>query len=488
MAKAKIVGEKLIASDLAVRNFLDANAKDRAAALAQGTKVPKVARLPDGNGLTLVDILGNKPVWRFEYRMPCADTGRMLDKGLSLGTYPAVLLAVARVKVQPLRDAVALGNDPSDERKAKREAAKAADAHARTNQQRIADGLAPLAPAGSLEDVAVSLHKKETDAGNWGVQHGEYVLDVVRRNYEAIKHKHMAAITEEDLKACIDPYVTVGKLITAKDMLDFAKKIFVHARLQKVCKHNIAADLDGYVKRPASKNHPQLKDQSRLGELVCAARDSTRTIAAAALQMQIMLFQRPANTCGMRWADIDFAARVWRIPAEQMKLKPAQRARFDFHIVPLPKQALRLLLTLREITGHLEHVFVARTDGRDEPIATATLLYALRDCGFTEEEINSHGTRGTASTAIRDHIPGQWDDEIEANLAHVYGGAQGATYNKAAYVEKRRPMLQAYADHLDAVAAGTWQAEQQEKAEQSLRDLQAEFGIAANVVPMRKAA
>ena len=82
----------------------------------------------------------------------------------------------------------------------------------------------------------------------------------------------------------------------------------------------------------------------------------------------------------------------------------------------------------------------------------------------------------------------EWDDEIEANLAHVYGGAQGATYNKAAYVEKRRPMLQAYADHLDAVAAGTWQAEQQEKAEQSLRDLQAEFGIAANVVPMRKAA
>jgi integrase len=51
-----------------------------------------------------------------------------------------------------------------------------------------------------------------------------------------------------------------------------------------------------------------------------------------------------------RWADIDTDNSMWNIPAEFMKMKKP-------HKVPLSKEALRVLESMKAISGHREWVF-----------------------------------------------------------------------------------------------------------------------------------
>ena len=469
---SRIIGSDLIKDDKTLQAWLARRVKG---AEADGSPIGKTRRLYDGSGFFLLDQVGKAPGWRLEYKAWSAQKGRMASNMVSLGTYPKVSLAVAREKVPALRDQVARGDDPAKARAAAQASAKAQDTNARENMARAACGLAPV---GSFMDVAQAVHDKRLASGKWQERYAREYMRVIKSNMGALHERALSSITEEDLKACVDPYIAAGKLNTAAYMLEYADAIFVEGRLLGRCKHNIAADLKGYVIRPAPKSHPAIKNQSRIGELVRALRASDATVTAAACMLQLMLFQRSTNTVGMKWADIDWTARVWRIGSGEMKMRAAQKKVIECHSVPLPKQALQLLWNLRSVTGQHKHVFMMRADGVDAGIARGTMLKHFRALGFMPEEMNAHGLRGTAFSAIESHIDEDFTKEVEANLAHVYGGPQGATYNKAEYIEKRRPALQAWADHLDALADGTWEKAQQEKAEAALEALRVEFGAA----------
>lgn len=57
-----------------------------------------------------------------------------------------------------------------------------------------------------------------------------------------------------------------------------------------------------------------------------------------------------------------------------------------------------------------------------------------------------HGSRHTASILLREH--GWHRNYVEAQLAHKEPDMAGV-YNQAAYLEKRREMMQWYANYLD---------------------------------------
>src|SRR6478736_6039806 len=98
----------------------------------------KIAKLFDGEGLELwVSPIKRKPGrpkksaasvqfvrrWRFSYRF----AGKR--NSLSVGTYPTILLAVAREKVEELRRQIAAGEDPAARRKANKRALEHAAAN-----------------------------------------------------------------------------------------------------------------------------------------------------------------------------------------------------------------------------------------------------------------------------------------------------------------------------------------------------------------------
>ena len=82
-------------------------------------------------------------------------------------------------------------------------------------------------------------------------------------------------------------------------------------------------------------------------------------------------------------------------------------------------------------------------------MSDATVTNALRNMGYTGDEMTAHGFRSMASTRLNEM--GWNSDAIERQLAHVEGNAVRAAYNYAEHLDERRQMLQAWADYLDGL-------------------------------------
>lgn len=70
--------------------------------------------------------------------------------------------------------------------------------------------------------------------------------------------------------------------------------------------------------------------------------------------------QRSSETRRMRWEDIDFNKEIWRIPEEETKAKRS-------HIVPLSKEAFKLITNLKPLTKGCQYVFQSPKGG-DRPV------------------------------------------------------------------------------------------------------------------------
>ena len=82
-------------------------------------------------------------------------------------------------------------------------------------------------------------------------------------------------------------------------------------------------------------------------------------------------------------------------------------------------------------------------------MSDATVTNALRNMGYTGDEMTAHGFRSMASTRLNEM---GWNrDAIERQLAHVEGSAVRAAYNYAEHLDERRRMMQAWAEYLDGL-------------------------------------
>jgi integrase len=66
------------------------------------------------------------------------------------------------------------------------------------------------------------------------------------------------------------------------------------------------------------------------------------------------VFLRPGQLQRAKWDEIDFAEKVWRVPAERMKMKKPDA-------VPLSRQVLFILRDLRLLARTSEYLFPAST-------------------------------------------------------------------------------------------------------------------------------
>jgi integrase len=159
-----------------------------------------------------------------------------------------------------------------------------------------------------------------------------------------------------------------------------------------------------------------------------------------ALQLMALTFVRTSELIGASWSEFDTEAARWNIPAQRMKMKTP-------HIVPLSKQALAIVTKLREISFDNELVFPGDVNP-GKPMSNNTLLFALYRMGY-RGRMTGHGFRGVAWTIL--HEQGWPHEHIELQLAHQERNAVSAAYNHALYLKPRAAMMQAWADHLDAL-------------------------------------
>jgi integrase len=163
------------------------------------------------------------------------------------------------------------------------------------------------------------------------------------------------------------------------------------------------------------------------------------SVAAQAVEFLILTAVRQQEALAATWDEFDIDEALWSIPAARTK-----SARL--HVIPLSRQAVALLRKREELRTSSPYVFPPTRNARG-PIAGGTPLAVLRNLGIPPEEATVHGFR----SSFKDWACNETDfaDETsEEVLGHVVGDQTRRAYRRDSGIEKRRALLQSWADYV----------------------------------------
>jgi integrase len=393
-------------------------------AIRTAKPLDKAFKMYDEGGLFLQVTPSGGKWWRFKYRFE----GK--EKLLSFGTYPEVSLLSARQRRDQARALLASNPpiNPSDKRKDDK-----------------------------VERVANKTNTFELWAKKWwqhwqaskSPRHARYVM----RRFELDVFDTLGKLPINEIQA--QQVADCVKAIAGRDALDLAKR--VHQTIGQVFRYAIAHSRESKVTRnPATDIKPsdiiearkkenyariEIKELPALLRAIDAS--NSQPLTRLAVKLMALTFVRTSELIQAQWSEFDLEAAQWRIAPERMKMKTP-------HIVPLSRQAIHILQSLKNLTGDGLLVFPNRNSASNA-MSNNTILKALEVMGY-KGRMTGHGFRGLASTAL--HEQGFDHQHIELQLAHQERNAVSAAYNHALYLKQRASMMQHWADYLDELKAG----------------------------------
>ena len=384
----------------------------------QATRLKEPGLHGDGAGLWLKVTEGGSKSWILRY----AFNGR--ERWTGLGPYPEVSLADARDKAMTWRRQVRQGIDPMQ---VKHQAA----AVARAEQ-------AKTITFDSCAERYIESHrsgwKNAKHADQWTNTLQTYAAPVIgKMDVALIETAHIMRVLEPvwhtkaetasrlrgRLEAVLD-WATVHRYRTGDNPARWKGHLdaLLPAR-SKVSKSKHFAALPWRDMKPFMA---ELRQQSGIGAL--------------ALQFTILTAARSGEVRGMAWYEVDFEHKLWTVPGERMKAGKEHR-------VPLSDAAMQLLESLKDTKlADTDIVFPSTRDHK--PLSDMTLTAVLRR--MKRDDITVHGFR----SSFRDWAAEATDypqEMAEMALAHIVGNKVEAAYRRGDMLEKRRAMMQAWADH-----------------------------------------
>jgi integrase len=180
----------------------------------------------------------------------------------------------------------------------------------------------------------------------------------------------------------------------------------------------------------AVKHHPALP-YTEIGAFMADLREREGA-AAGALEFLILTVARTGEVIAARWPEIDFAARMWTVPAARMKGGREHR-------VPLTSAAMSVLKRVQK--EDKQFLFPGIKAGQG--LSNMALLKVLERMG--RGDLTAHGFRATFKTwaTERTNFPREL---VEAALAHVLDDKTEAAYQRGDMLQKRRRLMDAWAD------------------------------------------
>jgi integrase len=247
-------------------------------------------------------------------------------------------------------------------------------------------------------------------------------------------------IATQDITRVLSPLWAAGKHEVAARLLPRISTVMAYATA-----HGLrAGDDPASIKiirhlRPATPPGPRKRhaalDWRAMPEFMARLR-ATPTMSALILEFSILTATRSGEARGCRWGEIDQMAATWTIPAGRMKANAE-------HTVPLSTQALALLDRMREAMTTCDLVFEGRQPGK--PLRSSSVLRLMNRLAPGGETV--HGFRSAARSFWADH--GVDREVAEMNMSHKVGNPIEMAYYRTQLIERRRPTLQSWADHLD---------------------------------------
>ena len=373
----------------------------------------KPGKYGDGRGLQLAVSPRGAKKWLLRYMV----AGRAHEHGL--GSFPEVGLAEAREKALDARRLVKSGVDPIAVRR------RAAAAIPKFGA--FADAVAAdLAPGFRNEK-----HRKQ-----WATTLSVYA--------SPLRDRPVNEIDTGDVLAVLTP---IWQKIpeTASRVRGRIEKVLSAAKAKGFRTGENPAAWRGHLdhllsarSKLASSHHAALP-YSDVPAFVGKLRERDG-VAALALEFTILTATRSGEVRGARWEEIDLAAKVWTIPAGRMK---AGRE----HRVPMSYRAAAIVEQMRTAKVS-EYLFPGQLPGR--PLSKEALIKAL-------DRMNVDATVHGMRSAFRDwagnetHFPRELAEQA---LAHVIGDKAEQAYRRSDALEKRRALMEAWAQWCEPREAG----------------------------------
>ncbi len=373
----------------------------------------KPGMLADGNGLCLQVTRANARSWIFRYYR----NGKSREMGL--GSLNAVSLANARLKAAACRGLLADGIDPIAARNAERTQRALEDARAITFDQ--------------CAEAFITAHsaawKNQKHIAQWKATLRTYVSPVC--GSLPVQVVDVALIMK-----VLEPIWTTKPETAARirgrieSVLNWAKaRGYRTGENPALWKGHLSNLLPAHSKIAKVKHHAALPyDQT--SHFIDALRRQDG-VAPLALEFAILTAARTGEIIGARWAEIDLEAKVWTVPASRMKNGREHR-------VPLSAEALAVLTKVSQGEPE-EFVFAGR---KKRPLSNMAFLMLLRRMGH--DNLTTHGFRSTFRDWAAERT--NFQAEIaEAALGHVVGNKVEAAYRRGDFFEKRRRLMEAWA-------------------------------------------
>lgn len=372
----------------------------------------------DGKGLFIL-VKESGKFWRMKYIF------NKKEKLLSFGPYPEVTLAEAREKRDEAKKLIRNGIDPSEHKK-------------------IAVKAKIEAYKNTFELVAREWWNEE-HVKKVVPNHANKNLRRLEQNiFPYIGNKPIAEVGSNDILNCLKRVADIGHIETAHRIKGICSSVFCYAIATERTKFDVTAALKGRLPFPKVKHHAAIVKPEEFSGLMKMIHIYKGTkVTTAALKFSPLVFVRPWELRHALWEQIDFEARTWEfIPC---KLKDS--APKELHIVPLSNQAIDILKDLYPITSKSIYIFPSiRTTHR--PMSSNTINAALESLGIPNEQMTAHGFRASARTMLEEVLNYE-PKYIEKQLAHTVRDHNGTAYNRTAFIDIRRKMMQHWADYLD---------------------------------------
>lgn len=376
--------------------------------------IAKPYRLYDGRGLSLL-IKSTAKIWHFNYQKPISKKRTIV----SFGAYPIVSLADARAKRDEYLALLAQDIDPQAQVKQQLTECKA-----------------------ELDNTFYKVSQDWLSEQSYKSNTLDGVNRYLRYAYEFIKDKPVSDLTAFDiLDICQAIHDTHGSLMASGVKTKIAQ-VLDFALSRRMVTSNVARGLKNTHKKHKKGHNPAIIDPKELGEFLNALdkADDCGVVVKTFLQIAPYIFVRPTELATMHKKDIDFDKKEWRYTPP--KTEDSTKTQI---IVPLSRQVFEKIEFLLSCHGR-DYVFYSNR-GKYRHITRQRPAEWLRDNGFAGKQTN-HGLRATARTILEEEL-GYASHIIEMQLGHQTKDPNGNAYNRTKFLEKRKAMMQDWADYLD---------------------------------------
>ncbi len=376
-------------------------------------KPPK--RHPDGDGLFFKTAGQGKAYWTYRYTLG----GK--ESETSLGPYPEMSLDQARIRHLELRAAVAKKIDPVAKRGGRVGAKSAAPSGTPT--------------FGQCADAYLNAHdagwRNPRHARQWAMTLTKYCAPIRDLPVDEVDAKAVLKVVEPRWREVPE---TASRLRGRIEAVLSAAQVAGHIDQNRPNPARWKGWLDQMLPNPKKLgergNHAAMPyDQLPAFMARLAKIDS---VASRALQFTILTAARTGEVLGATWGEADFERAIWSIDAARMKMGKR-------HDVPLSNAALAILRAQEaERNDRNDHIFPGRPVRGLSNMSMNMLLRRSR------VDATTHGFRSSFRDWAADQAVAF--EVAESCLAHSVGSAVTRAYLRTSMLERRRPVLIAWAN------------------------------------------